>query len=141
MAPKVGKNRGRIETEREAKRALINNFWTAEAYAMRNLERLFSPKNNKEFLSTLDPSIRKMLMEGWVDRVPPPGWGQCCLCELKGDMVDMFFCYKCGKAVHPNCMDPHADLLNDARLTTWECPACVRRAEEKKGASSSSRKA
>ena len=53
MAPKVKKNRGRTETEREAKRTFINNFWTAEAHAMRNLEIMFSPKNNEEFMSTL----------------------------------------------------------------------------------------
>ena len=139
MAPRVETKRGRSETEREEKRTLINNFWTGEAHATRNLESMFSPKNNEEFLSTLDPSIRKILMEGWVDRVPPPGWGQCCLCAVKGDMVDMFFCYKCGTAVHPNCIDTYADPVNDARLTKWECRAFVRRAEEMKGASSSAR--
>ena len=117
MTPKVEKIRGRSEIEHEKKITLINNFWTAEAHAMRDLEIMFSPKNNEEFMSTLHPSIRKMLMEGWVDRVPPPGWGQCCLCAAKGDMVDMFFCYKCGTAVDPNCMDPYADPVNDARLT------------------------
>jgi hypothetical protein len=150
MAPKAEKTGGRSETEREEKRTLINNFWTAEGHVLRNLEKIrklslkgnvaqpFTP--NEEFLSTLTPSIRKLLMEGWVDRVPPPEWGQCGLCAVKGDMVDMFFCWKCGTAVHPNCIDPSADPVNDARLTKWECHTCVRRAEEKKGASSSARK-
>ena len=145
MAPKVEKTGGRSEKEREEKRTLINNFWTAEGHALRNLEKIKKlsgnvAQSNEEFLSTLTPSMQKFLMDRWVDRVPPPGWGQCGLCAVKGDMVDMFFCWKCGTAVHPNCIDTYADPVNDARLTKWECHTCVRRAEKKKGASSSARK-
>lgn len=136
MAPKSEKNRGRTETQREEKRSLINNFWTATAHRDRNLERMGLPKD-EEFLSTLDPRIRSRLMDNWVDRVPPPQWGQCLLCHAKGDMVDMFFCVRCGTVVHPKCMD--ADPVNDARLIKWKCPACIRRDEEQKGASSSAR--
>ena len=56
------------------------------------------------------------------------------------NMVDMFFCFKCDIAVDPNCIDPYADPVNDACLTKWECPACIHRAEDKKGASSLARK-
>ena len=61
MAPKVEKNRGRTETEREAKRTLINNFWTGEAHSMRHLQCIFSPEDAKEYLSGFDPSLRDIL--------------------------------------------------------------------------------
>ena len=107
---------------------------------MRNLQSMFSPRDLEEVLSILDTSIREMCMNEWEDRNPPTGWGHCGLCQVKGDMMDIFFYFHCGIPVHPNCIDKNADPVNDARLTKWECPVCVRRASEKKGESSSTRK-
>ena len=75
VAPKVEKIRERSETKREEKRTLISNFWMGEALTMRNLQSMFSPRDPEELLSTLDPSIREMCMEGWEARNPPIGWG------------------------------------------------------------------
>ena len=78
---------------------------------------MYSPENYDKFLSTLDSSIGEMLDEGWADKNPPTSWGHCLLCQVKGDMVNMFFCFNCGIVFHPNCMDKDTDPMNDACLT------------------------
>ena len=78
--------------------------------------------------------LGKQEPSNWMETLP--------LMSGEGDMVDMFFCFcfNCGIVIHPNCMDKNVDLVNDARLSKWECLSCVRRASDNNKASSSSRK-